>query len=154
MCACELEKCNVASVFHETIESRWELLDQATERILRLVPPVANTPTGLEELRLVLSEAIANAIIHGNREDPNKKVQVCGGFEDGDRLLLVITDQGAGFDPASIPDPTSSQNIFATHGRGVFLMQRLMDKTEFRLGGRQVVLRRRLGLQPGSRQPG
>ncbi len=137
MCVCGLEKYNTASVFHEAIESRLELLEQATERILQLVRAMPDIPTGL-----ALSEAIANAIIHGNRKDLRKKVQICGGLEGGNRLVLVITDQGAGFDPALIPDPTSDQNMFNPHGRGVFLMQRLMGQAEFRLGGRQVVLRK------------
>jgi serine/threonine-protein kinase RsbW len=98
---------------------------------------MANIPT-----RLVLSEAIDNAIVHGNQEDLKKKVQICGGLEDGNRLVLVITDEGAGFDPTSIPDPLCDQNILRPHGCGVFLMQRLMDKAEFRLGGQQVVLRK------------
>ncbi len=140
MCVCGLENCKIASVFHEPIKSRLELVEHATERILERVGAMADIPT-----RLVLSEAIANAIIHGNQEDLNKKVQICGGLEDGNRLVLVITDEGAGFDPALIPDPLCDQNLFRPHGRGVFLMQHLMDQAEFRLGGRQVVLRKRLG---------
>jgi anti-sigma regulatory factor (Ser/Thr protein kinase) len=59
-------------------------------------------------------------------------------------LVLVITDEGEGFDPSGLPDPTVSENIFATHGRGVFLIKQLMDQAEYRKGGRQLVLRKRL----------
>jgi anti-sigma regulatory factor (Ser/Thr protein kinase) len=147
MCTCELEKQNLTSLFHEVVESRRGLLDHATERILQLVRAGLGFPMELDDLHLALSEAIANAIIHGNQEDPDKKVQICGGLERGNRLVLVVTDQGLGFDPTRIPDPTSEQNVFASHGRGVFLMQRLMERTEFRLGGRQVALWKRLGAQ-------
>jgi serine/threonine-protein kinase RsbW len=55
-------------------------------------------------------------------------------------LSLVITDEGQGFDPAAIPDPTSAENIFSNRGRCLFLINRLMGKAEHRLAGRQVVL--------------
>ena len=144
MCTCGIEKSNMASVFHETIESRLELLHRATQRVVRLIRAMPPALSDLDDLRLVLSEAIANAIIHGNREDRAKEVTICGGLDHGDGLLLVITDQGAGFDPTSVPDPTSDQNILATHGRGMFLIKHFMDQVEFRLGGRQLVLRKRL----------
>jgi serine/threonine-protein kinase RsbW len=85
---------------------------------------------------------LANAIIHGNREDPSKKVEIYGACEGHEKLLLVITDEGQGFDPAAIPDPTRAENIFSGHGRGLFLINRLMCHAEHRLGGRQVVLRK------------
>ena len=79
------------------------------------------------------------------RNIPEKRVTVWGACESGHTLLLVITDEGAGFNPASIPDPTTAENIYSDHGRGLFLINRLMSKAEYRLGGRQVVLRKHLG---------
>ena len=132
MCACELEKRNVMSVFHDSIESRRDLLNQATERILRRVQAMPGVPAELDDLHLSLSEAITNAVIHGNHENPHKNVRICGGIDPDHGLVLVVTDEGPGFDPALIPDPTSDPHILASHGRGVFLMQRLMDHVEFR----------------------
>jgi serine/threonine-protein kinase RsbW len=86
-------------------------------------------------------EAMTNALIHGNREDPTKIVNICGGCTERSELLIDITDQGEGFDPSTLPDPTAAENLYEGHGRGVFLMKRLVDKREFNLGGRQVILR-------------
>jgi len=141
---CEFDTSNLSLAFHEAIESRRDLLGEATERIMENVRALPCAQESLDEVSLALSEALANAIIHGNREDPSKKVRVCGACESQEQLLLVITDEGEGFDPAAIPDPTIADNVFSTHGRGVFLIKRLMDQTEFRLGGRQVVLRKRV----------
>ena len=58
-------------------------------------------------------------------------------------LLIAVTDEECGFDPAALPDATAPTNIGSTHGRGVFLMRRLVDDVQFNLGGRQVVLQKR-----------
>jgi serine/threonine-protein kinase RsbW len=63
-------------------------------------------------------------------------------------VVIAVTDHGDGFDPAVLADPTSGENIFAGHGRGVFLMRHLVDEVEFNLGGRQVVLRKRVASDP------
>ncbi len=145
---CDFDAPDLNLGFHESIDSRRDLLDEATDRIMQSVRALPCAQENLDDVNLALSEAIANAIIHGNREDPGKKVQVCGTCESPGQLLLVITDEGHGFDPAVIPDPTRGDNLFSSHGRGVFLMNRLMDQTEFRLGGRQVVLRKRASKIP------
>jgi serine/threonine-protein kinase RsbW len=84
---------------------------------------------------------MTNALIHGNREDPTKIVNICGGCTERSELVIGITDQGEGFDPFTLPDPTAEENLYEGHGRGVFLMKRLVDKLEFNLRGRQVILR-------------
>jgi anti-sigma regulatory factor (Ser/Thr protein kinase) len=73
-----------------------------------------------------------------------KTVGICAVCDAQSRPLIAVTDQGDGFDPAVLPDPRAAENICSSHGRGVFLMRRLVDDVEFNLGGRQVVLRKRL----------
>ena len=145
MTECEYDLAGLMLSFHLTIESRRDLSEQATEEIMRVVRTLPCAQDNLDDVRLALAEALANAIIHGNREDASKKVEICGGCDRQEQLLLVITDQGEGFDPSALPDPTSPENISSSHGRGVFLINRLVDQAEFNLGGRQVVLRKRLG---------
>ncbi len=85
-------------------------------------------------------EATNNAIIHGNKSDPAKIVFLK--IEKGDDELVVnIKDQGSGFDPKSIPDPTSPENIEKINGRGIFLMERLSDEISFSDEGRIVELK-------------
>lgn len=88
---------------------------------------------------VAVTEAVNNAIHHGNKADPNKKVDV--EFKASDKQLsFVIHDQGAGFDPSTLPDPTNPENIEKPSGRGVFLMKHLADKVEFSDEGRTVLL--------------
>ena len=140
----EFNASNLSWIFHEVIESSHHALGEAVSRIMAIVRAMPCAQESLEDVTLALEEALANAIIHGNRGDPSKKVEIFGACEDHEKLLLVITDEGEGFDPPAIPDPTLAENIYSTGGRGIFLMNRLMDQMEFRKGGRQIVLRKRV----------
>lgn len=140
---CQFDTANLSLVFHMTVPSCRNDLDRVVGRIMQIVQTLPCACGALDDVELALSEALANAIIHGNQDDPSKQVEICGACEGLERLLLVIIDERRGFDPKDLPDPTVAQNITSTHGRGVFLITRLMDGVEFRLGGRQTVLRKK-----------
>jgi serine/threonine-protein kinase RsbW len=94
---------------------------------------------------IALTEAVNNAIHHGNRLDPSKQVTL--GYEvKGDKIVFVVGDQGPGFDFNSLPDPTDPENIEKPHGRGVFLMRALADSVEFSDNGSTVAMA--FSLQP------
>ncbi|MDE3164531.1 MAG: ATP-binding protein [Acidobacteriota bacterium] len=139
---CDSSDTNQAPALHITVGSCRSEVDHAVGQVIELLQTLPCTCEAVDEIELALSEALANAIIHGNREDPAKKVDICAMCEGEGTLVLVITDQGQGFDPAALPDPTAAENLSLTHGRGVFLMSRLMGQVEYRLGGRQIVLRK------------
>jgi len=84
-------------------------------------------------------EAVNNAIIHGNKLDRNKIVNV-NVFTSRQKIKINVRDEGRGFDYNKVPDPTSPENIENIHGRGVFLMQKLSDGIEFRHNGSEVEL--------------
>lgn len=85
-------------------------------------------------------EAVNNSIVHGNKEDENKKVQV--DFKvDNDYISIFIEDQGPGFNFYNVPDPTTPENIENIHGRGVYLMKHLADDVIFHGKGNRVELR-------------
>ena len=84
-----------------------------------------------------LTEAVTNAITHGNHYDENKVVQI-NLQKKSDTIAIRVSDQGCGFDPASVPDPTGDENICKWGGRGVFLMQRLCDQIHYKDNGRTV----------------
>ncbi len=86
---------------------------------------------------LVLTEAVNNSILHGNQSDPSKFVTVKLNSSK-QTIAFTIGDEGRGFDPASIPDPTGPDRIDCPNGRGVFLMRELSDKIHFRDDGRCV----------------
>ncbi|RKD17313.1 serine/threonine protein kinase [Pelobium manganitolerans] len=91
-------------------------------------------------LMTCLNEALTNAIYHGNKQDPNKKVYVNLDVILNKRLVFTITDEGEGFDFNNIPDPTDIENLEKLTGRGVFIMKRLADQCIFNTRGNEVEL--------------
>jgi serine/threonine-protein kinase RsbW len=83
----------------------------------------------LNKLMVSVTEAVNNAIIHGNKRNLEKKVKVMGEILPG-WLLVVIADQGRGFDPGQVSNPLQEENLLRESGRGIFLMRTLMDKVE------------------------
>jgi len=94
---------------------------------------------------IALTEAVNNAIHHGNGLDPSRSVTVGYEVKDG-RIIFLVRDQGPGFDHEHLPDPTDPQNIEKPHGRGVFLMRALADSVEFSDNGATVAMA--FSLQP------
>ena len=88
-------------------------------------------------IHLALEEAILNAIEHGNKFDPSKKVDIYYQIT-GDKCDITITDEGSGFDPASLPDPRAKENLYKPSGRGVLLIKSYMDFVEFNKSGNSV----------------
>jgi serine/threonine-protein kinase RsbW len=97
----------------------------------------------VSNVQLALQEALMNAILHGNRSDPAKRVRVSVAVEEGGTVIIVVEDSGAGFDPNKIPDPTLGDNIYRDRGRGVFLIRQLMDEVEYQFGGGTALTMRR-----------
>lgn len=123
-----------------------DLVDSITESCLRFAGFDASVT---EHMTLAIREAAANAIKHGNKQDPDKIAEIT--FEiDDETIMIRVRDQGEGFDPSSLPDPLAPENILKGTGRGIFLMRQLMDEVEFGFdGGSQVTLRKRLPLNAG-----
>jgi serine/threonine-protein kinase RsbW len=90
-------------------------------------------------LRVGVTEAVANAVLYGNESDPAKIVRVEVSL-DPSRVVLRVRDEGRGFDPASVPDPTLPENLERPGGRGLFLIRHLMDEVEYNERGNEVRL--------------
>jgi serine/threonine-protein kinase RsbW len=91
---------------------------------------------------LALQEALANAIVRGCGNDPSKNVEFCVACDESRGLSIVVRDPGPGFGPASIPNPTMGENVFSEHGRGIFLVNQLMDEAHFERGGTEIHMRK------------
>lgn len=89
------------------------------------------------DILISVTEAVNNAIIHGNKSDENKVVHVDCNTEH-DCLCVTVSDEGIGFDPDAVPDPTTPDHIECCGGRGVFIMSRLADQISFKDNGRKV----------------
>jgi len=90
-------------------------------------------------IHLALEEAIMNAIKHGNREDPGKTVAVRWQLAD-DRFCVQVTDEGEGFNPEDVPDPTLDENLDRPSGRGLMLMRSYMSEVLYNARGNSVVM--------------
>jgi serine/threonine-protein kinase RsbW len=91
-----------------------------------------------DAIELALQEALANAVVHGAKEDPSKVVEclVAGDQERG--VIIIVRDPGEGFNPSAIPACTVGENVYSNHGRGIFLINQLMDEVKFRKNGTEI----------------
>ncbi len=90
------------------------------------------------EVEIAVREALANAIIHGCKSDAGKTVQVCVACDTSRGILIVVRDPGRGFEPAKVASPTAGQNVFSDHGRGIYLINELMDAVHYERGGTEI----------------
>jgi serine/threonine-protein kinase RsbW len=90
-------------------------------------------------VRVALCEALANAIVYGNRLDPTKRVEIR--VEVGEeRLSMHVRDEGDGFDPTQIPDPTEPERVGLSNGRGLFMIRQLVDEVHFNERGNAICM--------------
>ena len=94
-------------------------------------------------IELALEEALANAIRHGCGNDKTKQLQCCVTIDERGEVVIVVRDPGKGFDPGCVPDPLAPENVLKPSGRGVYLINQLMDEVSFADGGREVRMRKR-----------
>ena len=91
-----------------------------------------------EAIELALQEALANAVVHGAKEDPSKIVECLVACDDQRGVLIIVRDPGEGFDPKAIPTCTVGENLYSNHGRGIFLINQLMDEVKFAKNGTEI----------------
>ncbi len=115
----------------KVIPSDLRLLDDSVAEIVTLIKRVACWDD-VENIDLALHEALANAMIHGNGCDSSKAVRVSVALEENRGLLVVVKDEGSGFEPSQLANPLVGQNRLASHGRGIFLISHLTDNLHFK----------------------
>jgi GAF domain-containing protein len=125
-----------------------EHISTITEGVERLLHDKGWNEREVIGVELALREALANAIRHGCGGDPSKKVECCVMYTEPGEIVAVIRDPGPGFDTTHIPDPMAAENIFKTSGRGVFLINQVMDAVQYSDGGREVAMRKKRTPEP------
>lgn len=114
-------------------------IDPVVEQVMEAIRQIESVNGKADDIELSLAEALANAVIHGAKEDPNKIVEclvACDQERGG--ILIIVRDPGVGFDPGSIPACTMGENLYSDHGRGIFLINQLMDEVKFLKGGTEI----------------
>ena len=127
----------------EVLPSAVEAISPAVSRVIERIKSSPCAPDDEYPVELALQEALANAVVHGNRLDPRKKVRLSCACRTDRALLIVVKDQGRGFDPAQVPNPLVGPNLYSNHGRGLFLISKLMDEVRFEHGGTELHLIKR-----------
>jgi len=125
----------------EKIPSNLEVIPTFISTLIERLKKFPISDEEIFDIRLSLSEALINAVKHGNRMNPGLSVEVRVEIKDKE-LTIRIKDQGRGFDFKGLPDPTKGENLNKGCGRGVFLVRQLMDKVEFFDRGSGIIMRK------------
>jgi serine/threonine-protein kinase RsbW len=120
-------------------------ISPAVDRLMLLIKNCRCAPGNETDIEIALREALENAVIHGNHEDPRKHVYVSCRCDAEEEVSIIVRDEGQGFDSNALPDPTAPGAIESSHGRGIYLMKALMDEVDFEDGGAVVHLRKKSG---------
>lgn len=126
--------------------SRIEAVDQAATAVAEFLSGAGVSEDVIFGVDMAVREAVTNAVLHGNKLDETKFADVSLKTSPG-TFEITVHDQGQGFNPADIPDPTTEENILKTSGRGIFFMRNFMDEVDWTInpeGGTTVRMLKRL----------
>lgn len=121
-----------------TLAASRSSVDPVVQQVMAAVNEVECVNGKADAIELALQEALANAVIHGAKEDPRKIVECLVACDDTNGVLIIVRDPGVGFDPGSIPACTVGENVYSNHGRGIFLINQLMDEVRFHKNGTEI----------------
>jgi serine/threonine-protein kinase RsbW len=113
-------------------------ISPAVERVLRIVAESGCAQGKEFEVETSLREALANAVRYGCEHNPGKTIQVSVACDSARGVLIVVRDPGPGFDPAQVPSPIAGDCLYSHHGRGIYLINQLMDHVEYGHGGTEI----------------
>ena len=127
------QKGTEVHTLEQVLESDLESVDKAEEAVLQEAQHLGFDEDDLHKIGMSLRECMVNAVVHGNRYNARKKVHLSI-TKAPDRLTIVITDEGDGFDLSLIPDPLANENLLRQSGRGLLLMRAFVDEFQVRRG--------------------
>ena len=126
-----------------TLAADRNAVDQVVRSVMNVVREMKCAPGREDDIELALTEALANAVVHGAKSDPSKVIECDVACEEQHGILIVVRDPGPGFDPAKIANPCHGENIYSNHGRGIYLINQLMDEVEFHKNGAEIHMLKR-----------
>jgi serine/threonine-protein kinase RsbW len=121
-----------------TLAAERRSVDPVVAQVMDSVRQMKNLNGKEDAIELALQEALANAVVHGAKEDPTKIVECLVAYEEERGILIIVRDPGNGFDPGAIPSCTMGENLYSNHGRGIFLINQLMDEVKFHRNGTEI----------------
>ena len=139
---CAFDPERLALALDLLIASRIEAISPAVSEIMTLIKKTSCAPEDDFAVETALLEALANAVLHGNRLDPGKLVRICCACQKDRGVIIIVKDEGEGFDATKVPSPLVGERIHFEHGRGIYLVNMLMDEVRFEGGGREIHMRK------------
>lgn len=121
------------------IKSQASELEKVCRQILTEAASSSFTEEDIFAIHLALEEAFVNAVKHGNKNNSSKKICIEYSISD-DKFEITVSDEGDGFQPESIPDPRSEENLCKSSGRGLLLMRSYMDKVDYSEKGNAITM--------------
>jgi len=121
-----------------TLAADRQSVDPVVEQVMESVRQMKCVDGKEDAIELSLQEALANAVVHGAKEDPTKVVECLVACDEERGILIIVRDPGEGFDPNAIPSCTLGENLYSSHGRGIFLINQLMDEVKFHKNGTEI----------------
>jgi len=127
-----------------TLAADRKSVDPVVEQVMEAVRQMRCADGKEDAIELSLQEALANAVVHGAKEDPSKIIECLVACDEQRGILIIVRDPGPGFDPGAIPTCTVGENLFSNHGRGIFLINQLMDEVKFHKNGTEIHMVKRV----------
>jgi serine/threonine-protein kinase RsbW len=140
---CDFDPESLHTRVRIVVPGRLDAISPAVESIMAEARGMECSKGKEFEIETALREALANAIRHGCAHDATQSVEVCVACDEANGMLIVVRDPGPGFDPTAIASPTVGHNIYRHHGRGIYLINQLMDEVSFEKGGTEIRMRKR-----------
>ena len=120
----------MGSIVHIDIQSSFEMVDLVQVVFESLSEQVGFDNDAAHWMSVAIRESVTNAVRHGNKMNPDKRVVVRFEYDEPD-FRVTVEDEGEGFDPAEIPDPLAEENLLRASGRGIFFMKNFMDEVKY-----------------------
>ncbi len=135
---CEFHSDSLLVRVQKELPGSTTAIPPVVEQIMEVVREQGCADHAEFEIEISLYEALANAVEHGCEHDPDKKVEVVVACEEHQGMIIIVRDPGEGFEPESVPSPVVGKNIYADSGRGIFLINQLMDEVRFKKNGTEI----------------
>ncbi len=135
---CEFDAGQMIVRVQKEVPGLVEAIPPVVEQIMEVIREQGCAEHSEFEIEVSLYEALANAVEHGCRHDPEKVVEVVVACEEHRGMIIMVRDPGPGFDPEKVPSPIVGENIYADGGRGIFLINQLMDEVRYEKNGTEI----------------
>jgi serine/threonine-protein kinase RsbW len=140
---CDFDPDKLTLRMRVTLAAHRQSVDPVVAQVMDSIRNVNCVNGKVDDIELALQEALANAVVHGAKEDPTKIVECLVACDEERGVLIIVRDPGPGFDPQGIPSCTMGENLYSNHGRGIFLINQLMDEVQFHKNGTEIHMMKR-----------